>query len=242
MKKVNFIFFPSLVFFGACESQKVVSPKDANPISSTIAKPTIRPAGESVVIPSQPSEQERFIADTLFEGLQALDQDKLLTPVDDNAYARFQRVLAFDPSNQIAFDGLEQILLRYVELSLEASRRGQFDNANSFLERAAFVNKDHPALIGAKTLLDSEINSGDLIFNLDNQDFMNRTDAAVAQLQKIGQQAKELNAFCLIIAPNDSLARWMYLQMRNSVDGFRLRGIIELANQTSIRLRVSAEQ
>ena len=91
-------------------------------------------------------------------------------------------------------------------------------------------------------LLESEINAEDLIFNLDSQDFMNRTDGAVAQLENIAQQAKEHNAFFLIIAPNDSLARWMYLQMRNAVEGFRLRGNIELANQTSIRLRVPAEK
>ena len=77
---------------------------------------------------------------------------------------------------------------------------------------------------------------------MDSEDFMNRTEGAVAQLEKISQRARELNAFFLIIAPNDSLARWMYLQMRSAVEGFRLRGNIELANQTSIRLRVPADQ
>ena len=243
MKKADLFFFASLFLLVACESQQGITPEDATSTSPIIEKPMIRPAGEAlVVIPSQPSLQERFIADTLFDGLQALDQDKLLTPAEDNAYARFQRVLAIDPSNKIALEGIEQILLRYIELSVEASRRGQFDDAESFLERAAFVDKDHSALTEAQVLLESEINSEDLIFNLDSEDFMNRTDGAVAQLEKIAQQAKEHNAFFLIIAPNDSLARWMYLQMRNAVEGFRLRGNIELSNQTSIRLRIPAEK
>ena len=243
MKKADLFSFVSLFLLVACESQQGITPEDTTSTSPIIEKPIIRPAGEPlVIIPSQPSRQERFIADTLFDGLQALDQDKLLTPAEDNAYARFQRVLAIDPSNKIALEGIEQILLRYIELSVEASRRGQFDDAESFLERAAFVDKDHSALTEAQVLLESEINSEDLIFNLDSEDFMNRTDGAVAQLEKIAQQAKEHNAFFLIIAPNDSLARWMYLQMRNAVEGFRLRGNIELANQTSIRLRVPAEQ
>ena len=243
MKKVNLIFFSNLLLLVACESQKVISPEETNQTSPKIETLSIRPASEPVlVIPSQPSQQERFIAETLFEGLQALDQDKLLTPVDDNAYARFQRVLAIDSSNEIAREGIEQVLLRYIELSVEASRRGQFSDAASFLEKAAFVNEDHSALAEAKMLLESEMNSEDLIFNLDSEDFMNRTEAAVAKLEQIAEQAKEHNAFFLIIAPNDILARWMYLQMRNAVKGFRLRGNIELANQTSIRLRVPNEK
>ena len=243
MKKVRLLFFSNLLLLVACESQKVISPEETNQTPAKIETLSIRPASEPVlVIPSQPSQQERFIAETLFEGLQALDQDKLLTPVEDNAYARFQRVLAIDPSNEIALEGIEQVLLRYIELSAEASRRGQFSDAASFLERAAFVNEDHSALAEAKVLLESEINSEDLIFNLDSEDFMNRTEAAVAKLEEIAEQAREHNAFFLIIAPNDSLARWMYLQMRNAVTGFRLRGNIELANQTSVRLRVPAEK
>ena len=243
MKKDHLLFFSSVLLFVACESQTTISPEDTIPASPMIESPSIRPAGEpEIVLPSQPSQEERFVADTLFEGLQALDQDKLLTPVDDNAYSRFQRILAIDPSNEIALEGIEQILLRYIELSVEASRRGQFDDAESFLERAAFVDKDHSALNEAQVLLDSEINSEDLIFNLDSEDFMNRTEEAVAQLEKIARQAREHNAFFLIIAPNDSLARWMYLQMRSAVEGFRLRGNIELANQISIRLRVPADQ
>ena len=44
-----------------------------------------------------PIDRERLIADTLFEGLQALDDDRLLTPVDESAHGRFMRVLAIDP-------------------------------------------------------------------------------------------------------------------------------------------------
>ena len=57
-------------------------------------------------------EQRRLIADLLFEGLQALDADRLLTPVDDNAHARFSRVLAYDPDNELALEGLQNIVLR----------------------------------------------------------------------------------------------------------------------------------
>lgn len=243
MKKVRLLSFISLLLITACESQKQADTDEAISSPPKVQTPDIRPATETmVIIPSQPSQEERLVADTLFEGLQALDQDKLLTPVDDNAYSRFQRVLAIDPANKIALEGVEQILLRYVELSAEASRRGQFSDAESFLEKAAFVDKDHPALNEGRVLLEAELNSGDLIFELNNEDFLNRTESAVANLAEIAQKARENNAFFLITAPNDNLARWMYLQMRNAVPGFRLRGNIELANQISIRLRVSTEE
>ena len=144
MKRVRLLSFISLLLITACESQKQADTDEAISSPPRVQTPDIRPATETmVIIPSQPSQEERLIADTLFEGLQALDQDKLLTPVDDNAYSRFQRVLAIDPANKIALEGVEQILLRYVELSAEASRRGQFSDAESFLEKAAFVDAVH---------------------------------------------------------------------------------------------------
>ena len=202
----------------------------------------IRPLSEqAMVFPTKQSEIERVIADVLFEGLQALEDDRLLTPLEDNAYSRFQRVLALDNENQIAKEGVEKILLRYVALSQQASRRGLFDNAEELLGRAKFIDEDHPALAQALSLLKEERDSGDLIFNLDSNELLDRSEAMVSQLGDIAEQARDRQAFFLITAPNDNLARWMYLQMRNAVEGYRLRGNIELANQTSIRLRLSRD-
>jgi len=225
-----------------CESQQPIPSERSSIPDSQNEVLDIRPLSKPVlIIPGQPSEMERLIADILFEGLQALEDDRLLTPLEDNAHSRFQRVLAMDPENEIANDGLERILLRYVDLSQEASRRGLFEDAEELLGRAEFINEDHPSINLAWSLLQSEKESGDLIFSLDTAEFLSRSEIARSRLNNIAQQARELDAFFLITAPNDDLARWMYLQMRNSVDGYRLRGNIELANQTSIRLRLSRE-
>ena len=225
-----------------CESQQPIPSERSSIPDSQNEVLDIRPLSQPVlIIPGQPSEMERLIADILFEGLQALEDDRLLTPLEDNAHSRFQRVLAMDPENEIANDGLERILLRYVDLSQEASRRGLFEDAEELLGRAEFINEDHPSINLAWSLLQSEKESGDLIFSLDTAEFLSRSEIARSSLNNIAQQARELDAFFLITAPNDDLARWMYLQMRNAVDGYRLRGNIELANQTSIRLRLSRE-
>jgi len=225
-----------------CESQKPIFPEIPPIFDIEPEVLDIRPLSEqAIVIPTQQSEIERVIADVLFEGLQALEDDRLLTPLEDNAYSRFQRVLALDNENQIAKEGVEKILLRYVALSQQASRRGLFDNAEELLGRATFIDEDHPALAQALSLLKEERESGDLIFNLDSNELLDRSEAMVSQLGRIAEQARDQQAFFLITAPNDNVARWMYLQMRNAVEGYRLRGNIELANQTSIRLRLSRD-
>jgi len=186
-------------------------------------------------------ERRRLIADLLFEGLQALDADRLLTPVDDNAHARFMRVLAYDPDNALALEGLQNIVLRYLALSEDSSRRGQFDEAGILLDRARFVDADHPDIAKTQRVLQAEMNSGDLFFELDNREFSQRTAAAQSQLADIANQAKQHRAWFLITAPNDDLARWMFSIMRDAVAGYRLRGNIELASRTSIRLRLPSD-
>lgn len=186
-------------------------------------------------------DRQRFIADTLFAALQALDADRLLTPIDDNAHARFMRVLAFDPDNEIALQGLQDIVVRYVELSEEAGRRGLFVEAEELLDRARFIDDEHPDIAKAWAFLQDEMNSGDLFFELDEREFANRSEAAQEKLTDIAHQARTHQAFFLITAPNDDLARWMYSVMRTAVEGYRLRGNIELASRTSVRLRLSTD-
>ena len=185
--------------------------------------------------------RQRLIADTLFEGLQALDDNRLLTPVDDSAHARFARVLAYEPDNPIALQGIQDIIARYVDLSLYASRQGSFNEARLMLEQAAFVDPDHPSIAEAELALQAAMDSDDLFFPLDYPEFARRSELAQEQLAEIALQAREHSAFFLITAPNDELARWMFSIMRQAVDGYRLRGNIELAGTTSVRLRLPGD-
>ena len=195
-----------------------------------------------VFSPSGSSITRRELADLLFEALQAMDADRLLTPVDDNAHARFKRALAYDPDNEIALQGLEDIVLRYIELAEEASRQGLFEEAETLLDRARFVDEEHPDIAAAAELLRQEKDSGDLFFNFDARELARRSEVAQTQLVDIAEQAREHNAFFLITAPNDDLARWMFSVMREAVDGYRLRGNIELANRGSVRLRLPEQE
>ena len=182
------------------------------------------------------SSQQRMIADLLFAGLQALDDDRLLTPADDNALSRFRRVLAFDPDNEIALQGVQDIVARYLELAAEASRQGLWEEAGVMLDRARVVDDGHPGIAAAARELEAEKESGDLFFRFDGGDLARRTEGVRNQLAEVAQQARQYNAFFLITAPSDELARWMFSVMREAVAGYRLRGNIELAGRSSIRL------
>ncbi len=226
------------LFLAACAA--LPSSRDSEPVASNAESgPQVRVlSGAEVYAGSQPADRQRLIADLLYEGLQALDADRLLTPVDNNAHARFQRALAYDPDNEIALQGLQDIVLRYVELAEEAIYQGLFEEARLMLDRAEFVDAEHPAIANMAGQLANEMQSGDLFFDFEANGIVNQSDSAQTKLANIAQTARDNEAFFLITAPNDAHARWMYSVMREAVEGYRLRGNIELASRYSIRLRM----
>jgi hypothetical protein len=195
-----------------------------------------------VVSGSGRADNRSMIPDILYAALQALDEDRLLTPVDDNAHARFKRVLAMDSRNELALEGLQNIVERYLELAGESMRRGAFDEAEIMLGRARFVDANHPGILIAEEALAQEKNSDDLFFELDYPIYAARSELAQNELADIARQTQEHEAFFLITAPNDDLARWMVSVMRDAVSGYRLRGNIELSSRLGIRLRMPSEE
>jgi len=183
-----------------------------------------------------------MIPDILYAALQALSEDRLLTPVDDNAHGRFKRVLSMDPKNELALEGLQDIVVRYLQLAGESMNRGIFDEAETLLGRARFVDSSHPGIASAAEALRLEMNSNDLFFKLDYPSYSARSELAQNELADIARQTREHEAFFLITAPNDDLARWMVSVMREAVSGYRLRGNIELSSRLGIRLRMPSEE
>ena len=230
-----------LLSLQACESTREESGKPISNEDSNKAHVLI--VGEAQVTPSWlqgNNNPERLVADYLYEALQALADDRLLTPLDDNAHTRFLRVLSYQSDNKIALQGLQDIVLRYLQLSTQASRRGMFEQAEAFIERAKFVDSGHTGIAQAQTLLLSERDSGDLFFELDEAGLAEKSLSVQAQLAHIAQQAKTHNALFLITAPNDEQARWMYAIMREAVSGYRLRGNIERSSSARVRLKIPA--
>jgi|TARA_B110000263_G_scaffold207718_1_gene189159 hypothetical protein len=238
MQPLRLLFFPLCVLLlGSCQTPAVEStPGESRPANEAL---DIRVLSDAEVYSgSDSADISRMIPDILYAALQALSEDRLLTPVDDNAHGRFKRVLAMDPKNELALEGLQDIVVRYLQLAGEAMNRGIFDEAETLLGRARFVDPSHPGIASAAEALRLEMNSNDLFFKLDYPNYSVRSELAQNELADIARQARKHEAFFLITAPNDDLARWMVSVMREAVNGYRLRGNIELSSRLGIRLRM----
>ncbi len=236
MRDLRLSCLPLIVLLHACQLQ---TPAPERTAEASAALPEMRTIPvEEPAVEQIPSNLQRLIADLLFSGLQALDDDRLLTPRFDNAYDYFREVLQLQPENEIALEGMQSIIERYLDLALEAANRGNFSNADRLLDRAEIIDGAHPGIAPAREALEAERNSGDLFFPLEERTLRRQDDAIRATLADIATQAREHDAFVLITAPDDELARWMYSTMRESVAGYRLRGNIEISGVTLIRLRM----
>jgi hypothetical protein len=246
MRGLRFPLLPLLlgVLLISCSSPVGLTKGGTKPSEERIKDPQIRVISSAEVFVGSGGSRKISTPDLLYAALQALDADRLLTPVDDSAHGKFMQVLATEPNNAIALDGIQNITLRYLQLAEEAMRRGLFVESETMLDRARFVDQDHPSIAGVELALTAEMKSNDLFFRFDAAEMTARSEQAQRRLQEIAVQAKQAEAFFLITAPNDELARWMFSVMREAVLGYRLRGNIELAGRTSIRLRMptKAEQ
>ena len=230
-----------VLLLGSCQTPPVEStPGESRPANEAL---DIRVLSEAEVYSGSETAGNRdMIPDILYAALQALSEDRLLTPVDDNAHGRFKRVLAMDSKNELALKGLQDIVVRYLQLAGESMNRGIFDEAETLLGRARFVDSSHPGIASAAGALRLEMNSNDLFFKLDYPSYSARSELAQNELADIARQTREHEAFFLITAPNDELARWMVSMMREAVSGYRLRGNIELSSRLGIRLRMPSEE
>lgn len=220
-----------LLFAVGCETparQVVYAPQEA-PLEQAPA-PVIAP-----VIDDE-ERQRRFIADILYDGMRALRADRLMTPPADSAYHYFSRALAFEPGNTVALDGLQDILQGYLQLASTASRQGQFANAELFLRRAAQVDQTHPGISVGRAAIERERQRTHSVHTLNAGELRNRQPALTQQLRELAGVVASVDAFVLITAPNDEMGRWIYAQLQDALDSYRVRGDIEIGEQPTVRL------
>lgn len=230
--------WPLLFALSACQPSqvvRVVSVPEPNPEPPVEVSPERDEAGALERFEAQ-LRYQRIIADLLYEGMKALNANRLLTPPDSSAHAYFSRVLSVEPENSVAKNGIQEIVNKYLQLAEQAGRQGQFDSAKEYLRRAGQVDSSHQGIAGAWLTLEAEMNSTDVVHAISFNELSNRSAALVEDLARLGQQARDSGAFFLITAPNDTQARWIYAQMQAAVQGHRLRGNIELGDSPTVRL------
>lgn len=175
-----------------------------------------------------------LLADMLYEARIAFEDNRLMSPSGDNALDRYRQVLQLDPGNAVALQGIQDIVLRYVDLADVAMRQGQHAEADSLLDRAAALNPERPELLAAWQRLELARQTEVHNYQLDPQGLAEQSLEVMVRLGEIAQQIQRNEATFLINARNDAEGRWIYKVMREAVGGYRLRGNIDISSTPGI--------
>ncbi len=185
---------------------------------------------------SDPFVRQRILADMLYEARLAYEDNRLMSPAGSNAYDGFKAILDFEPDNEVALQGIRDIVMRYTELADAATRLGQYDSAQSYLNRAAGIGVNTGVIADARQRLEQARETRMEIFDLDPDALTSRSLEMMVELGDIGQHIRNIEAVFLINARTDEEGRWIYKIMREAVGGSRLRGNIGIASEPSIQV------
>lgn len=168
---------------------------------------------------------------------QALAAGRLMAPASDNAFVWYKQALQLDQHSERAHRGMHAINAQYIALAKESFGHGRRAHAELMLERAQRVattpaqaqalRQQFPA--GPVVVPDNEV-----ALNID--DLASRNEAVLAVLAEVAVRAKEAGSRLTIKARSDAEGRWIYKQMRQAVQGYRLRGNISLAKKPKVVL------
>ncbi len=155
----------------------------------------------------------------------AIQKDQLLYPEEDNAYTHLSSVIDLETDNIKARRGFEKIIERYIQLSISAIGRKQFNRAQSMLDRARLVDKEHPSIQPAQKQLDLVSSSTVDILKIGNTKF----DAELEQkIGSFGLVKPKKNCRFLISAPNDKQGRLIYQKLKSHQNNIKLNAQIEI--------------
>ncbi len=185
-------------------------------------------------LPTQADFETHEIDQLLTLAEQALQKQRLTTPVDDNAYLRYLQVLARDPKNPYALAGIARIVETYISWAVDAMDRDLYTRAANMLTKAGSVDEDHPALKPLWTRLETAREREKSLIRISQNDLQQRTSALAEQLGDIAAGAGP-NVIVKIRAPSDADARWIYQQLNAGTES-RLRATISTGLAPSVQL------
>lgn len=178
----------------------------------------------------------------------AMKAKRLTTPRGDNALGYYRGVLAIMPSSQEAHRGLESIVSRYLQWADSAQRKGDLASARVYLDRAQQVLPRDSRIEKARQQLAAQplppkplpvrptVMVEDGVYVLDVASVKKQSPQIQAQLANIADQIHRQNARVQILAPTDKMGRWIYQQLNNHSEDFRIRANLKISKQTQIKL------
>ena len=99
------------------------------------------------------------IEQLLSKGQQSLDDFRLLTPEEDNAYGYYRAVLLLDPANDDANEGIQEIVDRYITLARTAANQHENARARRYVTRGLRIQPENRELLALQDSINRAIQS-----------------------------------------------------------------------------------
>lgn len=219
-----FFCFSFILMLASCESLTV--------------RGTTEPSERPAEIPTQvidPATQKK-INQLLDEAYLAYENDRLTTPLDDNAYYRYLRVFSMDPANRFAEQGLTEIVEKYLAWAIDSAELQHFRSAVDYLNKARSIDETHPNISAVERQILDRRSATHEIYHLETDALDSRHSDLITQLHTIARMVELKQATVVITARNDPEGRWIYQQL-NDATGTRVHATFETGRRPSIHLR-----
>lgn len=218
-------FLVLMLITGGCELvQRTDNPPAAQP----------EPSPEPAPVREIP-EPEREIDRLFREARLAFRDNRLTTPIDDNAYYRYLRILTLDPDNERAEQGIANIVEKYLEWSMDKAERGQFRAATNWLNKARSVDHTHPNIQAVETFIDEQRSADRMTYRLSPAAVDQKASRVVRELHEIGREVARQNARVIIVGRSDAEGRWIYQQLNDATPD-RVRAEFKPGGHPLVRL------
>ena len=136
----------------------------------------------------------------------------------------FEQAVALAPDHELAQEGFERIVERYLALATRAIERERWASARSMLDRARLVDADHVGIGALRRQVELLSNARRVVLDLNQTEVRNRRLGTVAKLTAFGLLARDPAARVTILAGSDADGRWMYEQLNKAPGSPRIRG------------------
>ena len=186
-------------------------------VASTLSGCQMRTISPEEQDPSTaPAEVDPRIIPLLAKADEAYIEDRLTTPLDDNAYLRYLQVLSIDPDNEKANQGIANIVEKYLAWSIENVYQARYRRARDFLNKARSVDEDHPNIAAVENMVNTYASGRTQTFELSRKSTELRDSQTVSTLGSIAAEISKHQATVVIEAPSDATGRWIYQQLNEA--------------------------
>lgn len=150
----------------------------------------------------------------LTQAAEYLERNRLLLPAGDNAKETYDRVLAIDPGNRAARDGIKKVAARYLTLAEQARKGGDLGRALALVNSGLRVNANSKGLLALRDTLRQQMGTREQIEQLlsnarsaeAEQRWFDQQDGAIATYQSVlALEGRQMNATAGLMRVHDGI-------------------------------------